>query len=359
MSKTVLNFNKEDYKQTPLFLGPDLSIQRYDNPKYKKIFANFKQSLSFFWRPEEIALGGKERNEFNNLAQHERDIFTDNLSYQILLDSVVSRGAKYIADCVSNPELEAAMTMWAAFETIHSYSYTYIIKDIFPKPEEIFDKILDNPAITKRAESVTKYYDDLIDCLPETTDYEKKKKLYLALVSVNILEGIRFYVSFACSYAFAQNKKMEGNAKIIELINRDENIHLALSQLLIKTLRTEESEGFMDVANDCEEIVYEMYKVAANEEMEWAKYLFRNGSILGLNDEILTKYMKFLTNKRLKGIGLKSIFDQHTNPISWMDNWTESAGVQVAPQETEQLGYLIGAFKQDIDDVDWKSEFEI
>jgi ribonucleoside-diphosphate reductase beta chain len=356
--KSIVNWDKEDYTKTPLFFGPDLSIQRYDQFKYKKIFNNFKGQLGFFWRPEEVTLGGKERNEFNSLTEHEKSIFTNNLKYQILLDSVVSRGAKYLAEHVSNPELEAAMTWWAAMETLHSYSYTYIIKDIYPNPGEVFDTIRDNPEIVKRSESVTKYYDDLINELPEESEYDKKKKLYLSLVSVNILEGIRFYVSFACSYAFAQNKKMEGNAKIISLINRDENIHLGLAQFLIKTLRTEESEGFVQVAKDCEELVYNMYKDAAKEEQEWAEYLFSNGSMLGLNAEILTKYMKWLTNRRLRGIGLKHIFDNTSNPISWITNWTESGAIQEAPQETEKESYLIGTFKQDMGDADY-SEFDI
>ena len=193
--KSIVNFNNEDYTKTPLFFGPDLSIQRYDQFKYKKIFSNFKQQLSFFWRPEEVSLGGKERNEFNTLSAHEKEIFTNNLKYQILLDSVASRGLKYLQEEVSNPELEACMSMWQAFETIHSYSYTYIIKDIYTQPSEVFDTITSDTEIVNRATSVTKYYDDLINMLPEESDYEKKKKLYLSLVSINILEGIRFYVN--------------------------------------------------------------------------------------------------------------------------------------------------------------------
>ena len=356
-NKSIVNWDDVDYTKCPMFFGPDLSIQRYDQFKSKKIFQNFKSQLGFFWRPEEIALGGKERSEFNNLPQHEKDIFVNNLKFQILLDSVASRGMKYLQEHVSNPELEAAMTFWGAFETIHSYSYTYIIKDIFTNPSEIFDSIRTDEAIVNRANSVTKYYDELINTLPEETEHDKKKKLYLTLISVNILEGIRFYVSFACSYAFAQQKKLEGNAKIISLINRDENLHLAMSQQLIKSFRTDESEGMIEIAEECEDQVYEMYRQAAKEEAEWAEYLFKDGSMMGLNAEILTNYMKYMTNRRLRGIGLKHIFEGATNPISWIDHWTNSGAVSVAPQETEIEAYLIGAYENDIDDVDY-SEFD-
>jgi ribonucleoside-diphosphate reductase beta chain len=262
---------------------------------------------------------------------------------------------KYLMEYLSNPELEAAMTWWSAFEQIHSYSYTYIIKNVYPNPSDIFDNILNDKEIVKRATSVTKYYNDLIKATKNP-----KKQLYLSLISINILEGIRFYVSFACSYCFAQNKKMEGNAKIISLINRDENLHLGMSQSIIRLLRTDESEGFVEIANQCEPIVYEMYEKAAEEEAEWAKYLFsKEGTgMLGLNDEILIRYMRWLTNRRLRGIGLKHIFDGTQNPIPWMNNWTESKSVQVAPQEAEIESYKSGSYIQDMEERDWAEEFK-
>ena len=173
----------------------------------------------------------------------------------------------------------------------------------------------------------------------------------MTLVSINILEGIRFYVSFACAYAMAQNKKMEGNAKIISLINRDENLHLAFSQNVLKYLRDNKDEGFQHIVKDCEETVIGMYEDAAKEEMEWAAYLFENGSMLGLNEKILTQYMQHLTNKRMRSIGLKPIFSETPNPINWIQNWTESKKVQIAPQESEIESYKIGSFNQNLDDI--------
>lgn len=349
--KSIINAANVDFTKEPLFFGQGLNLQRYDKQRYKKIYDLFLQHLSFFWRPEEVALT-KERADFDQLTEHQKFIFTKNLGYQILLDSVQSRGISHLLEDCSNPELEAFAKTWEFFETLHSYSYTYIIKNVYPNPSDVFDNILTDPEIIKRTTSVTKYYDDLINSIGDGIK-ERKKKLYLTLMSINILEGIRFYVSFACSYCFAQNKTMEGNAKIISLINRDENLHLAFTQNVLKYLRTDESEGFVEIAKECEPIVEKMFKDAAEEEMEWAKYLFKDGSMLGLNEEILVQYMKHLCNRRTKAVGVNNVFEDTTNPINWIKNWTESKQVQVAPQESEIETYKVGSFKQDTSETDF------
>ena len=350
--KHIINKKNVDTTRQPLFFGEGLNLQRYDKYRYKKIFDLFLQQISFFWRPEEVSLAGKEKNDFISLTEHEKFIFTKNLSYQILLDSIQGRGISHLLKDCSNPELEAFAKAWEFFETIHSYSYTYIIKNVYSNPSEIFDEILTDPEVLKRTESVTKYYDDLINNVGDGSIDSRKKQLYLTLMSINILEGIRFYVSFACSYAMAQNKKMEGNAKIISLINRDENLHLAFTQNILKYFRDNKGEGFQHIVEECEETVIGMFNDAAKEEMEWAGYLFKDGSILGLNETILVKYMQHLTNKRMKAIGLTPIFPETPNPINWISNWTESKRVQNAPQETEIESYKIGSFEQDMDTID-------
>ena len=350
--KSIINTKNVDTTKQPLFFGEGLNLQRYDRYKYKKLFDLFLQQMSFFWRPEEVDLSGKEKNDFISLTDHEKFIFTKNLSYQILLDSVQGRGIGHLLNDCSNPEFEAYCKAWEFFETIHSYSYTYIIKNVYANPSDIFDQILTDKEVLKRTSSVTKYYDDLINSIDDKDINSKKKKLYLTLVSINILEGIRFYVSFACSYAMAQNKKMEGNAKIISLINRDETLHLAFTQNVFKYLRDNKDEGFQPIIKECEETVSKMFEDAAMEEMEWAAYLFKDGSILGLNEKILIQYMQHLTNKRMKAIGLKPIFPDTPNPINWIQNWTESKRVQNAPQETEIESYKIGSFEQDMKTMD-------
>ena len=350
--KSIINKKTIDTTKQPLFFGEGLNLQRYDKCRYKKLFDLFQQQLSFFWRPEEVDLSGKEKNDFLSLTEHEKFIFTKNLSYQILLDSVQGRGISHLLNDCSNPEFEAFARAWEFSETVHSYSYTYIIKNVYADPSDIFDGILLDKEVLKRTTSVTKYYDDLINSIGDKDVNSRKRKLYLTLVSINILEGIRFYVSFACSYAMAQNKKMEGNAKIISLINRDENLHLAFTQNVLKYLRDNKSEGFQPIVKECEETVVKMFEDAAKEEMEWAAYLFKDGSILGLNEQILVQYMKHLTNKRMRAVGVKPIFPDTTNPINWIQNWTESKRVQNAPQETEIESYKIGSFEQDMSDMD-------
>ena len=286
------------------------------------------------------------------MTEHEKFIFTKNLSYQILLDSVQGRGISHLLNDCSNPEFEAYCKVWEFFETIHSYSYTYIIKNVYPNPSKVFDDILTDKEVLKRTTSVTKYYDDLINNIGEKSVVKRREKLYLTLMSINILEGVRFYVSFACAYALAQNKKMEGNAKIISLINRDENLHLAFTQNVLKILRDNKDEGFQNVIKNTEGTVVQMFEDAAKEEMEWAAYLFKDGSILGLNEKILVQYMKHLTNKRMRAVGLTPIFEDTPNPINWIQNWTESKRVQIAPQESEIESYKVGSFNQDMDDMD-------
>jgi len=355
MHKTILNTKPiEDFTRTPLFFGASgLSIQRYDKFRYPALFDMFTKHISCFWRPEEVDLQ-KDRGDFKLLSEHEKFIFTKNLGYQILLDSVQSRGISNLLEYCTNQEVEVFAKTWEFFETLHSYSYTYIIKNIYPDPSHVFDTIMKDEEILKRASSVTKYYDLLINEIPDETDHDKRKKLYLTLISINILEGIRFYVSFACSYCFAQNKKMEGNAKIISYINRDENIHLGFTSFILRVFRSEWEEGFQDIVEECADIVKQMYIDAAQEEIEWAEYLFKDGSIIGLNTEILIQYMKWLTNNRMKVIGIEPIFEKVQNPISWINVWTGgSTSLQVAPQETEIESYVVGSFKQDIDDEDW------
>ena len=354
---SILNLdNSIDYTKIPVFFGSKgMSVQRYDRFRYPGFFELFKKQINSFWLPEEFDVS-KDRLDYKNMTENEKFIFTSNLKYQILLDSVQSRGIPHLTEDLSNPEVEAFCSAWSFFETIHSYSYTFIIKNVYAQPGEVFDNILNDEEIIKRATSVTKYYDDMIDSLSDSEN-DRKKKLYLTLMSINILEGIRFYVSFACSYAFAQNGKMEGNAKIISLINKDENLHLGFTQKILRDLAANGEEGFVDIAEELKPVVIKMFKDAAEEEMLWADYLFKDGSMLGLNAEILKKYMMFLTNTRLKAIGFDPIFEKTNNPINWINTWTNSGDLQVAPQESEIESYNKGAVDNDLAGSDF-SDFE-
>ena len=365
---TVFNQNKVNLKKQPMFFGAPLGVQRYDSYKYPVFDKLTQQQLGYFWRPEEVSLQ-KDRADYQSLRDEQKHIFTSNLKYQILLDSVQGRGPgmAFIPYC-SLPELEAAMTAWEFMELIHSRSYTYIIKNVYPDPSEVFDTILDDQKILSRAESVTKAYNEFInaaqnfgsgpmwehylDGVPNAQNelYELKKKLYRAVANVNILEGIRFYVSFACSFAFGELKLMEGSAKIISLIARDENQHLVLTQNIMNKWRDGDDPDMLQIAKEEEENVIDMFRKAVEEEKEWAQYLFKDGSMIGLNDKLLIQYVEWIANRRMKAIGLKPIFDipAKNNPLPWTEHWISSKGLQVAPQETEVESYVVGGIKQDL-----------
>lgn len=365
---TVFNTKHVDVKKQPMFFGAPLGIQRYDTYKYPIFDKLTQQQLGYFWRPEEVSLQ-KDRADYATLRPEQKHIYTSNLKYQIMLDSVQGRGPgmAFIPYC-SLPELESAMTIWETMEMIHSRSYTYIIKNIYSDPSEVFDTILDDQNILDRAKSVTEAYDDFIRAAQEyssgnqwqhqlegvdaakQTLYELKRKLYRAVINVNILEGIRFYVSFACSFAFGELKLMEGSAKIISLIARDESQHLVLTQNIIKNWLNGDDPDILQIAKEEEAWTVEQFKKTVDEEKAWAQYLFKDGSIIGLNDKLLNSYVEYIANRRMRAIGLKPVFDtpMSNNPLPWTQHWLSSKGLQVAPQETEVESYVIGGIKQDV-----------
>ena len=367
-SMTVFNTREVDTKKQPMFFGQPLGIQRYDNFKYP-VFENLtKQQLGYFWRPEEVSLQ-KDRGDYQQLRPEQKHIFTSNLKYQTMLDSVQGRapGMAFAPYC-SLPELEACMKVWEFMEMIHSRSYTYIVKNIYSDPTAVFDTILRDDRILERAGSVTKAYNEFIrqatewgsGCMwtesgrgsPSSKWILKdvKRSLYRAVTNVNILEGIRFYVSFACSFAFGELKLMEGSAKIISLIARDENQHLVLTQTILKNWANGDDPDMVEIMKEEEEWTYKQFDLCVNEEKAWADYLFKDGSMIGLNDKLLHQYVEWIANRRMKSIGLKPAYDipAKNNPLPWTEHWISSKGLQVAPQETEVESYIVGGIKQDV-----------
>lgn len=363
-------FNRHQFDATKqcMFLGEPVNVARYDIQRYPFFEKLIEKQLSFFWRPEEIDLS-KDRIDFAQLPAHEQHIFVSNLKYQTLLDSVQGRSPNVaFLPVVSIPELETWIETWAFSETIHSRSYTHIIRNIFTDPASVFDDIITNEEITKRAVSVTEHYDDFIEysmyfnLFGEGTHdingqritvsmRELKKKLYLTLVAVNVLEAIRFYVSFACSFAFGERALMEGNAKVIKLIARDEALHLSGTQQMLILMRDNKDDTEMaEIAAECKETVIDIFRQAAQQEKDWADYLFEGGSMIGLNADILKDYVEYITNTRLRALGFDNLFDRdHSNPLPWMNAWLNADNVQVAPQESEISSYLTGAVETKID----------
>ena len=370
MSYSIFSQTVSDTLQQPMFFGDTVNVARFDKQKFEVFEKLTEKQLSFFWRPEEIDVS-KDKMDFAKLLPNEKHIFISNLQYQILLDSVQGRSPNIaFLPLVSLPELENWIETWSFSETIHSRSYTHIIRAIVNEPGAVFDDIMKTDEIIQRAESVSKNYDELITCTQaylvhgegkhnisgnevDIDLYCLKKKLYLTIMSVNIFEAIRFYVSFACSFAFAERKVMEGNAKIIKMIARDEALHLAGTQHMINLMREGKDDPEMEkIAKDCEEEVTEMFKQACQQEKDWADYLFSNGSMIGLNADILKQYLEYITNVRMKALGLTPLFEERSNPLPWINHWLDSDNVQVAPQETEITSYLVSAIDNSIDEDD-------
>lgn len=341
--KTVLNKNNVDTTKQPLFLGEDLSLQRYDNFKYPKFFELFRQQEEYHWMPEEVSLL-KDRNDYKDLSNEERFVFDSNLKFQTMTDSMLSRSIHKMAEYVSNPELEICMNTWARFESIHSYSYTYILKNVCSNPSKFFDSILEDKEIVSRAKTISDSYDKLLG-----TPTDIKQQILDSLISTNITEGLAFYVSFACSFYFGYRGKMEGNAKIIKLIHRDENLHVSITQNILKCLTENANEGFQSVIKANKQKIIDSYGLAVESEKRWAEYLFSKGSLIGLNKDVLSGYAEWLCNNRLQSMGYDKIYDIKFNPIGgWLDSFMDSSRVQVAPQETEISSYKIGARRTEI-----------
>jgi len=362
---SVLNTKKFDHTKNLAFLDSNsVGMQRYDVLKYRQFEKLTEKQLGFFWLPTEVDVL-RDAKDFKDLTPHEQHIFTSNLKRQILLDSVQGRSPSLgFLPLATLPELETWIATWTFNETIHSRSYTHIIRNVYADPARVFDEMLEVKEIILCANDITRYYDDLIrystlyqalgvgvhtvnGSTIEITEYELKKKLWLALASVNVLEGIRFYVSFACSWAFAELKKMEGNAKIIKFIARDENVHLASTQQLLKLLPQDDPD-FVQIKAESETEVIQMFRDAVDQERQWAHYLFSSGSMIGLNEQLLSDYIEWIANKRMTAIGVASLYRGGSNPLPWTAKWIAGAEVQVAPQETEISSYIIGGTKQDV-----------
>ena len=376
MKYTTFNQQNTDFMLEPMFFGNPVNVARYDQQKHAIFEKLIEKQISFFWRPEEVDVS-KDRMDFQGLSDAEKHIFISNLKYQTLLDSVQGRSPNIaLLPIVSLPELETWIETWSFFETIHSRSYTHILRNLFTDPSNIFEDIVENEEIKRRAADISKYYDDLIfatqlwqtqgegthEVNGETHVInlrELKKKLYLCMNSVNALEAIRFYVSFACTFAFAERELMEGNSKIIRLIARDENLHLTSTQHMLNLwAKGKDDPEMAEIAKECEQEARDIFLNAVQQEKEWAAFLFNNGSMIGLNEEILCSYVEYIANQRMAAIGLGQPFDVSSNPLPWMNNYLNSDNVQVAPQESEISSYLVGQIDAEVsaDDFD---EFEL
>jgi ribonucleoside-diphosphate reductase beta chain len=359
MSKQQYNLStKTDYLSRKMFLDPagPVTIQRFEEVKYKKIADFDSTARGFFWQPEEISLS-KDANDFKDASDAVKHIFTSNLLRQTALDSLQGRGPTQVFTPVcSLPELEALMYNWGFFETnIHSKSYSHIIRNIYNVPKDVFNTIHDTQEIVDMASSVGKYYDDLhrINCAKElgqpVDEAEHVRAVYMALHASYALEAFRFMVSFATSLAMVENKIFIGNGNIISLILQDELLHKGWTAYIINQV-VKEDVRFAAAAKECEQEVYALYLDVIREEKEWADYLFNKGPVIGLNANILKDFVDYTAVGALKDIGIK--YNQpapKSTPIPWFNKHSDTSKKQTALQENESTNYVIGIMGEGID----------
>jgi ribonucleoside-diphosphate reductase beta chain len=358
MSKQQYNLStKTDYLNRKMFLDPagPVTIQRFEEVKYKKI-ADFETTArGFFWVPEEISLT-KDAGDFKDASDAVRHIFTSNLLRQTALDSLQGRAPSQVfTPVVSLPELEALIYNWTFFETnIHSRSYSHIIRNIYNVPKDIFNTIHDTKEIVDMASSVGDYYDALhvINCRKEAGERINEKThikaIYMALHASYALEAFRFMVSFATSLAMVENKIFIGNGNIIGLILQDELLHKGWTAYLINQV-VKEDPRFAEVKTETEQEVYNLYMDVIREEKEWADYLFKLGPVIGLNANILRDFVDYTAVGALKEIGIKyNNPAPKSTPIPWFNKHVNTSSKQTALQENESTNYVIGVMSDAI-----------
>lgn len=379
---TVFNTQQVDVLNEPMFFGSGLGIARYDIQRHKVFEDLTEKQLSFFWRPEEVNLM-LDSAQFNKLPQFQQDIFTNNLKYQSLLDSIQGRApSAVLMALISDPSLDTWVATWTFSETIHSRSYTHIMRNLYTDPSKVFDEIVLDEAIMKRAESIGKYYDDVLvktrywenakadieyqkeinadedvieDAIEHETYWKRElmKSLYLCLHVINALEAIRFYVSFACTFNFHKNMEiMEGNAKIMKFIARDEQLHLKGTQYIIRQLQSgTDGDEWVQIAKECEQEAVNIFMEVNRQEKEWAAHLFKDGTCPGINTQSMCAFVDYLTVSRMKQCGLPCpITDAPTkHPYPWIREYLNSDLVQAAPQEVEISSYLVAQIDNDVD----------
>lgn len=380
---TVFNTNPVDVLKEPMFFGSGLGIARYDIQRHKVFEDLTEKQLSFFWRPEEVNLM-MDAAQFNKLPQYQQDIFTNNLKYQSLLDSIQGRApSAVLMSLISDPSLDTWVATWTFSETIHSRSYTHIMRNLYTDPSKVFDEIVLDEAIMKRAESIGRYYDDVltktrewenakefVELAKESPDADFRlnraikqeveakralmKSLYLCLHVINALEAIRFYVSFACTFNFHKNMEiMEGNAKIMKFIARDEQLHLKGTQYIIRQLQSgTDGDEWVKIAQECEQEAVDIFMEVNRQEKDWAVHLFKDGDVPGLNTNSMWSFIDYLTVSRMKQCGLPCpITDAPVkHPYPWIREYLNSDNVQSAPQEVELSSYLVAQIDNDVDD---------
>jgi len=351
------DFSKNtNYTKRQMFLDPAgrVTIQRYDEYAYAKLNKFDETQRGFFWVPDEITLT-KDKIDFKSSSDAVKHIFTSNLLRQTALDSIQGRSpVECFLPVCSVPELESLVMSWSFFETIHSRSYSHIIRNIYNNPSEEFDKIHSTVEIVEMAANIGKYYDDLYVLNSrkalgqDVPEYEHVKAIWLALVASYGLEAVRFMVSFATSLGMVENKIFIGNGNIISLILQDELLHTDWTAWIMNKV-VKDDHRFAQVVRDTREEAYEIYMQVIREEKAWAHYLFKKGVVIGLNANIMTDFVDWTAHNRLAQVGVNYPVSMRSTPLPWFNKHLNTNKKQTALQENESVSYVIGAMTSDIE----------
>lgn len=352
---------KRDYSKNPNYLnrhmfldkaGP-VTTQRFDEYAYPKIAKFDEAQRAAFWVPEEINLS-KDKIDFKEASKAVRHIFTSNLLRQTTLDSIQGRApAQIFTPVISVPELESMVLTWTWFELLHSRAYSHIIRNIYNVPKDEFNKIHDNEEIVAMTSSIGQYYDKLhhLNCMVEAgqkvSEHDHVKAIWLALIASYGLEAIRFTVSFATSLGMVENKIFIGNGNEIALILSDEMLHVDWTAYLINTV-VKDDPRFAQVAKETKKETYDMLMSVVEEEKAWAKYLFKEGSVIGLNERTMVTFVDWTAQNRLKEIGIKYDAGIRSTPVPWFNKHLNTNKKQTALQENESVAYIISSMSNEI-----------
>lgn len=337
-----------DFRDEPIFYGSGKNSQRYDILKYPFYDKLNNQMMGFDWTHDEIAVS-KDKDDFSRLPDNMIHVITSVLQKLIFLDSIQGRGLlQTFGSYITLPEFEACVTTWQHFEVNkHSRSYTHILRSLYNNPSQIFDESFTIAPLKKLANNISYYYDQ---------DMKDKENLLRLFIEINILEGIRFYSGFACIWSMHYTQGvMERTSKVLQLICRDENLHLALTQYTLNLLRKNDSEGFTKIYNKIKSNIPYIYQNACEQEFEWIDYLFSKGDFLGMSSIAAKEYIKYLCDKRLKAIKENAIYGVNKNPISWVNSYIDYDLLEQKPQESEIINYITNIVDFDIKEEEIKS----
>lgn len=352
---TIIDTNhlKDNTLETKIFLGKYSGLQRFDNYQYKFAKNIEAKMRNAFWNPEEISLVS-DRVKYPDLPEHAKEILTQNLLFQTLMDSGQARGLdNVLSPITTSPEWEAVFRTQAYFEHIHSLTYSHIIREVYPDATKVFDSISQYPEIQHRIDTEIAAYDALISNeFSELSDDKKRELILELLVKVFALEGVKFYVSFLTTYMInnSYGNKIQGITRLIKLINFDEDIHVTVFSGLLNILRKTEKEGFVDIMNSSqyETMVKDTFSDVAKSEIKWGKYLLSIGNIPSLTPKVLSNFVNYYVADRMEKLKIEVTAVKADDTVEWFKTYKNIDLDNTAGQESEGLSYQIGIIRNDV-----------